>query len=127
MIRVVIGVFLILHGILHPAIYAAPVEPDKDMPFDPRRSWALTAAHFTYVGTARVGEATSVLVAAVYVASGVALLAGTSWWIPLAVAGAAAGLAFKGLYFHPWLSIGVLLDVVVLIAAGAGWFGEVSP
>ncbi|MQA87570.1 MAG: hypothetical protein GEV03_23840 [Streptosporangiales bacterium] len=95
------------------------------MPYDPRRSWALAAAHVTYVGTARVGVATSWLVAAAYVAGGVALLAGAGWWLPLAVVAAAVGLAFKGLYFHPWLTFGVLLDAAALVAAGTGWLGVV--
>lgn len=38
-----------------------------------------------------------------------------------AVSGSIAGLLLKGLYFHPWLMVGVLIDAGVLGAAAAGW------
>ena len=34
---------------------------------------------------------------------------------------AVLGLVLKGLFFHPWLTIGVLLDVFVLVAAATAW------
>ncbi|MFD8217879.1 hypothetical protein ACFV2U_30255 [Streptomyces sp. NPDC059697] len=44
MIGVLVAGFLITHGLLHPDIWAAPAPAGK-IPFDPGRSWALTAAH----------------------------------------------------------------------------------
>jgi hypothetical protein len=41
--------------------------------------------------------------------------------VPLAVVAAGLGLVLKTLYFHPWLSLGVLLDLGVLSAALTQW------
>jgi hypothetical protein len=56
-----------------------------------------------------------------YVAAGVAVAVGSGWAVGLAAAAAIVGLSLKALYFNPWLSLGVLLDAVVLSAAVAGW------
>jgi hypothetical protein len=53
--------------------------------------------------------------------AGVALLAGSAVWIPIAVIGAASGLFLKVLFFNAWLSAGVLIDLGILWAVAAGW------
>lgn len=52
--------------------------------------------------------------------AGVVLLAGGSWWAPIAATAGIAGLLLKGLWFHPWLAVGVLLDLAVTVAALTG-------
>lgn len=49
------------------------------------------------------------------------MLADWSVWVPMAVSGAVAGLLLKGLFFNPWLIVGVLIDIGVLWASSAGW------
>jgi hypothetical protein len=45
-----------------------------------------------------------------------------AWWPGLTVAAAAASLATLLLFFHPWLAIGIAIDLVLLWAViGAGW------
>lgn len=123
--RVAIGIFLILHGLVHAAIYTIPTEPGKAAPFDPRRSWALRVAHVGTYQTERLSVALAGLVAAVYALSGLVALVGVEWWVPVAGAAAILGLAFKVLYFHPWLVFGILLDAAVLTAVASGWFLQV--
>jgi hypothetical protein len=120
MTRLLLGVFLIAHGALHPAIYTIPFDPSKAA-FNPGRSWALAAVHVAEPPTRTFSAALSVLAGVLFLLSGVALLVSSSMWIPLAASGAMTGLVLKGLYFHPWLIAGVLIDVVVLWAATAGW------
>jgi len=120
MTRLLLGVFLIAHGALHPAIYTIPYDPEKAA-FNPGRSWALVAAHVAELPTRTFSTALSVPAGVLFLFSGIALLVSSSMWIPLAASGAMAGLVLKGLYFHPWLIVGVLIDVVVLWAATAGW------
>ena len=120
MTRLLLGVFLIAHGALHPAIYTIPYDPEKAA-FDPGRSWALAAAHVAELPTRTFSTTFSVLAGVLFLFSGIALLISSSIWIPLAASGAMVGLVLKGLYFHPWLIVGVLIDLVVLWAATAGW------
>ncbi len=121
MTRLLWAGFLLAHGLIHPAIYAIPKDPTKPAPFDPSHSWALTSAHVAEHPARTLGVAMAGLTAVLYAAAGVVLLGDSSPWMPLAVCAAVTGLLLKGLYFHPWLAIGVLIDVGVLWAAIAGW------
>ena len=119
MTDLLITTFFITHGLVHLAIYATPANPDKPAPLDPGRSWALSGVTTTWTRGASVALACAV--AATYSAAGfmVAIEAPTA----AAVAGLAAvlGLVLKGLWFHPWLTLGVALDIVVAVAAVQGW------
>jgi hypothetical protein len=102
---VVIGVFLIAHGLIHVALYAPPT---ADAPFDPARSWlfgrrlrplALTLAAVTTL---------------IFAIAGIGLLAHQDWWQAASVAGASASLVLLALFFHPWLSFGVAINVAII-------------
>lgn len=121
MVRLITAVFLIAHGLIHPAIYVVPQDDRKPQPFDPGRSWALAAAHVAELPARSTGRVLSVMTAGVFTIAGVALLADWSLWVPLAASGAVAGLLLKSLFFNPWLIVGVAIDLGVLWAASAGW------
>jgi hypothetical protein len=55
-----------------------------------------------------------------FTASATALLIGAAWWAPAAVLAAAVALALKLVWLHPWLTVGVLLDLGVVAAVTAG-------
>ncbi|HET6861049.1 MAG TPA: hypothetical protein VFH94_28625 [Streptomyces sp.] len=116
--------FLILHGLLHLCVWATPVRSDKPPPFDPGHSWVLTAAHVS-AAPARV----AVLLLAwfttlVYVLAGAGVAAGAQWGPAAAVVAAMSGLVLKVIWFHPWLTFGVLLDAGVIAAVGSAWPGS---
>jgi hypothetical protein len=46
---------------------------------------------------------------------------GSSWWPTAALVGAVGGLLLKAIWFDPWLSVGVLLDVGVIMAVACTW------
>jgi len=118
--RLLFAAFLMAHGALHPAIYTLPYDPEKAA-FNPNRSWALATAHVAEQPARTFSAAVSVMAGVLFLLSGVALLADSSLWVPLAASGAVLGFVLKGLYFHPWLIVGVLIDVGVLWAAAAAW------
>ena len=121
MTRVALGLFLIAHGLLHAGIYAMPQPKDKEGPFDPSYSWALTGAHVAHDSARRLSLLMGLITAGVFTLAGISLLAGWAAWVPVAVLGAATGLLLKGLYFNAWLSIGVLIDVAILWTAATAW------
>ena len=115
--------FLFVHGLLHLAVWLpkpAPA-PDKPPPFEPDHSTLLTREHVEQRTIHRLAILLASTAAVLYVVTAVAAAVGTSWAVPLAVLAASVGLALKLLYFHPWLSAGIALDVLVLAAALAGW------
>ena len=121
MIRVLLAVFLIVHGLIHGAIYAIPKAADEKAPFDPGHSWALASLGVA-VRPARLTATTLAwLCAGLFALAGVLLLAGVGGWTATAVAAVVIALVLKVGYFHPWLSLGVLLDLGVLAAIATQW------
>lgn len=121
MTDLLVTVFLIAHGVVHAAVWATPKDPDKPAPFDPSHSWALAAGH---VAATPMRSASVVLAwasAVLYISAGVSVAVGAASWTVLATLAAVVGLALKAVWFNRWLSLGVLLDVAVLVAVAQGW------
>jgi hypothetical protein len=70
--------------------------------------------------TARLARALAVATTAAYLLAAAAVGGDATWAASAAITAAALGLALKALFFHPWLSVGVLLDVAVLMSALIG-------
>lgn len=117
--------FLALHGLLHAAIWLRLPHPEPDPgkppPFHPDHSAVLTVAHAPATVVRRLSIALALASTATYLLAAVALAVGARWAAPVAVAAALIAFALKIFYFHPWLLIGITLDVLVVLAATAGW------
>jgi hypothetical protein len=119
----VVAAFLVVHGLVHLAVWLPHPAPQegKPAPFAPDHSALLTVAAVPAVGARRVSEILAVTAAAALGLAGVAVAFGVGEAVPLAVAGAVAGLLLKALFFNPWLTLGVALDLLVLAMALASW------
>jgi len=121
MTTALIVVFLIAHGLVHLAIWLPKPDEQKPQPFVPSHSTVLSLAD---VGQ-RTAQTMSVVLAAVtagaFVVAGIGVALTAPWTTAAAVCASLTGLALKVLYYHPWLSIGIVLDALVLSAALAGW------
>ena len=113
--------FLLAHAFVHVAVWAMPKPAERPTPFDPTHSWALAAGHVPPASQRTTSVTLAWLAAALFAAAGVALAADLAAWTALALVAAVVGLVLKALCFNPWLSLGVALDVAVLVAAAAGW------
>lgn len=121
MITALVGAFLIVHGLLHLGVWTTPEQPDKPVPFDRGHSWALAAAHVSTAPARAAALALAWYTGIVYVVAGAGAAAGASWWPTAALVAAASGLALKAIWFDPWLTVGVLLDVGVIVAVTGSW------
>lgn len=115
--------FLALHGLLHLAVWLPKPsqDPAHPPPFEPDHSSVLTAAHVPVKTTHSLAIGLAVGACVAYLLAALVVALGTGWAVAVAVAAAVLGLLLKGLYFHPWLSFGVLLDLGVLSAALWEW------
>jgi hypothetical protein len=115
--------FLVAHGLLHLAIWMPHPQPDPDKPppFEPDHSVLLTATALPRTATHQLSVGLAVGAAATYVLAGIAVAMDAAWVAPAAVCAAVLGLLLKAFFFHPWLTLGVLLDAAVLSAALLGW------
>lgn len=114
MVRVLVGLFLILHGLVH-ALYFVP--PELDYPMTAGKSWLVTQAGLS------LSIMKPVVVALVVVAMiGFALLALSHWgllvpagWFKtLAVISAGASLLLIALTWDKWFVFGALIDIGIL-------------
>jgi hypothetical protein len=105
MLRVLLGLFVVAHGLVTFGIWAAPVT--EKAPFNPSHSWLLGDARMLPIVLA-------VVAAAAFVAAGGGFLAQQDWWAAAAVAAGAVAVALMALYFNPWLSAGILISAAIL-------------
>ena len=113
--------FLMAHGLVHAAIWLTHPDPANPPPFQPDRSALLTVNG----APASLVHQTSVVLAvgsaALYVVGGVLVGFGAPGAAVVVAAAAIVGLTLKLLFFHPWLSLGILIDILVLGVACTGW------
>ena len=82
-----IGLLLLAHGLIHVVIYAPPTAAD---------------APFAY------GSAAALTVA------GIGLFAHQDWWQAAAIVGAVLSLLLLILFFNPWITVGVAINVALI-------------
>jgi hypothetical protein len=105
--RILLGGFVVAHGLVTAAIWAMPRRADS--PFDAGHSWLL--------GDARRIAMTIALVAAVgFMIAGVGIIANQDWWGLFGVAAAGLALLLMLAYFNPWLLAGVAISAAILYA-----------
>jgi uncharacterized membrane protein YphA (DoxX/SURF4 family) len=111
LLRVLLSVFFIAHGLVHVAIWAPRYDPDK-APFEAAHSWLL--------GDQRpLARVLAFLAAAILIVAGVALLAQGGRWRPTAVVGLSVSTALLVLYFNPWYLF--ILAVNIALIVGIAW------
>ena len=119
----ILAAFLMVHGFLHLAIWLRHFASDtaKPAPFRPDHSAVLSAVHTPH----QVGHWISIILALgaawLYVSAGGLGALGMTGATTLAGTAALWGIALKVVFFHPWMTIGLVLDICVLLAAISGW------
>ena len=107
MIRVLLGTFIVAHGLLTAFIWITPARADA--PFRATRSWL--------VGDARPLAAGIALAAAAgFVLAGVGLIGQQAWWAVTGIGAGAVALLLMGLFFNPWLLAGIAISAGILYA-----------
>jgi hypothetical protein len=128
--RFVIGIFLVLHGLVH-LLYVAhsrrllELGPEMDWP---DRSWAFSKL-LGDITTRLLASITYVFATLGFVAGGLGLFAGQAWWRPTIVTSAAFSGAFVLLFWDGKMqrltdqgAIAVLINGAILIAVLVlGW------
>jgi hypothetical protein len=119
------ALFLAGHSLVH-AFYLSPRPPDagESWPFDMARSWLVTQ-----VGIApELLRTAGILLVAVTVLGflGSPLLAAgigpDNWWRPAIAIATVASTLLLAVFFHPWITIGLAIDGLVLWAVfAANW------
>jgi hypothetical protein len=123
-LKTLIALFLIAHGLVHAGLAAAPNPNDPDSKpgaffTSISRSWLLPQLGLNptivqWIGIILVALAT---LGFVLVGLGVFGVPGlTAIWRTVAVVSANVSLLLLVLFWHPWLIVGVLIDIGILIS-----------
>ena len=127
LVRLLLAGLLLAHAAIHVAFIAPPppaTAGGPPWPFTTDDSWLLTRLGVG-ADTARLlaGALFAVTMASFAVAAVIAIGIGpASLWLPTATIGALASLALLVAFFHPWLVVGLAIDVALLWATlVAGW------
>lgn len=119
-----LAAFLMAHGAVHLAVWLspAPADTERPAPFAPDHSAVLTRTHVPPTTIHRTAVRLASATAIAYVVAGVTVALGSGWVVALVCAVAALlGLALKGVFFNPWLSLGIMIDAAVLASAVWSW------
>jgi hypothetical protein len=124
MLKIALGVFIIAHGLVHAILAIAPNPADPNAKpgaffTAAERSWllpqfSLNAATIQWIGIILVGLSTMGFVLAGLGIFGVAGL--SAIWRTVAIVSAIVSLLLLIIFWHPWLPVGVLIDLSLLIA-----------
>ena len=111
--------FLVAHALIH-ASYLSPRPPatagGPEWPFELGRSWLLSGLGTTVIAARVIGITLIALtiVGFAIAASAAVGIAPASLWRPGVAIGALASVATLLLFFHPWLVLGLAIDLVLL-------------
>ena len=128
--KTVLAMFIIAHGLVHSGLAAAPNPDDSSSKpgaifTDAARSWllpqlGLNASAIKWIGIGLVALST---IGFILTGLGIFGLAGlNAVWRTVAVISSCLSLLLLILFWHRWFPVGVLIDIVVLIALlGLKW------
>jgi hypothetical protein len=132
MLRIIFGIFIIAHGLVHSGLAAAPVPNDpasKPGTFfaAPTRSRLLSRMGMGDVSIRMVGLTLVGLATLIFLLAGMGILGVSGLqviWQTLAIVAAALSLLLLGLFWHSWLVVGVVIDLGILVSSLWGLWPE---
>jgi hypothetical protein len=118
--KMIIALFLILHGLVHGilAMVPNPNAPDAGFASFFSRSWLLNSLGFSESAGKPIAIILAIIATLGFVATGLALLdllVPFDWWSVLATVSAVISLLLLIIFWHPYLIIGILIDAVILV------------
>jgi hypothetical protein len=124
MLRYVLAVVLIAHGLVHAGLAAAPIPNDPESKpgaffTATARSWLLPRLGLNASTVRWMGIILVALTVLGFVLAGLGVLGVpglAAIWRTVAVVSACLSLLLLIVYWHPWLVLGVVIDIVILVA-----------
>jgi hypothetical protein len=129
-VKLLFAGFLLAHAAVHLLFFApkpAATAGGPTWPFELGHSWALSPLGLAPDMLRILAIALIAVMIGAYALAALGLLGigPAGLWVPAAAAGTLASLALLGLFYLPWLTIGVAIDLVVLwLVLVSSWVPE---
>lgn len=127
MSSLIVAGFVFLHGAIHLS-FLAPTPPamadGPAWPFDLHGSWLLARSDTSQRFARPLGLALTAVTFAAFTLAAMAIVGLAPHVVgdAFVVLGAGSSMALLMLFFHPWLVLGLVIDIALLWAASiAGW------
>ena len=120
----VAAAFLLAHGLIHVSYVTKPPVVEAGAPPWPFRldaSWGLSRLGVTSGVQRRSGVVLTAAVVTCFAAAAVVLAVGSPVWQTIAAVAASLSLVQLVVWFHPWLSFGLLIDAAILATVLGIW------
>lgn len=120
MMATFIAIFLILHGLVHAilAMVPNPNEPEGGVATFFSQSWLLSSTGLSESAFRSIAILLAAFATIGFVVTGLSLLdvlVQADWWRTLAIGAAVISLLLLIIFWHRYLIVGVLINVVILI------------
>jgi hypothetical protein len=119
--KLLFGLFLVAHGLVH-GLFVVPRPPDAgaSWPFDSSEPWLLNRLGVEPDVALAIAAGLVVVTVVAFAVTALTVIGilPADWLRPMAIASASVSLVLLGIFFHPWLVIGVAIDVAILWAVG---------
>jgi hypothetical protein len=127
-----VALFLVAHALIHVSFVSprpAATAGGPQWPFDLSHSWALAPVGLEGDATRLLGVALIALVVTGFAVAAMATLGvlGGGAFAPAVVLGSVASLVLLAVFFHPWLTLGLVIDVALVWAVTVGRWSPISP
>lgn len=124
MVKILFGLFLIAHGLVHAGLAAAPIPNDPESKpgaffTAASRSWLLPQLGLGGSAIQWIGIVLVILSTVGFVLAGLGVLGVpglNTIWRAVTVISSCLSLLLLILFWHPWLIVGVLIDIGLLIS-----------
>ncbi len=132
-LRIVFAVFLVLHGLIAMSLATVPVpQPDAlRTPYLPAwwrpnvdSAWPISRFGLGDSLVRTIGWMLWLVSLVFFIVAAIGLLGFpglSAAWQTFAVIGSALSLLLLGLYWHPWLVVGVVINLGILAGVYSGW------
>lgn len=121
--NLLLALLLAGHGLIHLG-YVSPSPADPNYPFRLNQSWLISSIGMDAAGVRTLGTGLTILTVIGFVLVGLStagFIVPQGWWLSLTVVSAILSLALLIIFWHPWLVIGIVIDLVLL--AALMWLG----
>jgi hypothetical protein len=126
-VKLLLSAFFMAHAAIHFGFISpapAPAAGAPPWPFDLTRSWLLTSLGMDASVTRALGVGLLLVLSLGYAAATLVMMGVLPERLFAAgiIVGAIASLMLLGLFFHPWLVLGAVIDIALLyLVFGTGW------